>query len=51
MGGDPDEEDMDNVNIYDDRELHWMMVFKDNEVGVDYKKSLLHAKRCDLYVN
>ena len=27
------------------------MVFEDNEGGVDDKKTLLHAKRWDLYVN
>ena len=31
MEDDPDEEDMDNVNIDDEREQHWRIVFKDNE--------------------
>ena len=46
-----DEEEMDDVNIYDERERHWRNVFKDNEGGVDDNKVLLHAKRWDLYVN
>ena len=51
MENDPDEEEMDDVNIYDERECHWRNVFKENEGGVDDKKSLLHAKRWDLCVN
>ena len=51
MDNDPDEEEMDNLNIDDERERHWRNVFEDNEVGVDYKKALLNAKRWDLYVN
>ena len=47
----PYEEDMDAVNLDDKRERHWRVVFKDNDGGVDYAKSLLHAKRWDLYVN
>ena len=48
---DPDEEDMENVNLDDDRECHWRMVFKDNDVGVENAKASLHAKRWDVYVN
>ena len=47
----PDEEDMEDVNLDDEREHHWRMVFKDNDVGVDDAKSLLHAKRWDFYVS
>ena len=45
MENDPEEEEMNDVNIDDERERHWRNVFKDNEGGVDYKKALLHAKR------
>ena len=38
---DHDEEEMNDVNIYDERERHWRNVFKDNEGGVDDKKALL----------
>ena len=48
---DPDEEEMDDVNIDDKRERHWRNVFGKNEGGVDDKKALLHAKRWYLYVN
>ena len=48
---DPDEEDMDNVNLDDKMERHWRMVFEDNDGGVDDVKALLHAKRWDLYLN
>ena len=51
MENDPDEEEMDDVNIDDEREWHWRNVFEDNEAGVDDKKALLHAKSWDLYVN
>ena len=30
MEDDPDEEDMDDVNIDDKRECHWRMVFEEN---------------------
>ena len=51
MEDDPDEEEMDDVNIDDARECHWRMVFEDNEGGVENKKALLHAKIWYLYVN
>ena len=41
----PDEEEMDDVNIDDERERHWTFFFEENEGGVDDKKALLHAKR------
>ena len=31
---DPDEEDMDDANLDDERERHWRMVFEDNEGGL-----------------
>ena len=37
MENDPDEEDIDDVNIDDKRERHWRIVFEDNEGGVDDK--------------
>ena len=51
MKNDSDEEDMDDVNIDDEREHQWRNVFEVNEGGVDDKKAFLHAKRWDLYVN
>ena len=51
MEYDPDEEDMDNVNLDNDRERHWRMVFEDNDGGVKNAKALLHAKMWDVYVN
>ena len=47
----PDEEEMDDVNLDDERERHWRMVFEDNDVGVDNAKALIHAKRWDIYLN
>ena len=47
----PNEEDMDDVNLDDERERHCRMVFEDNDGGVDDAKALLHAKRWDVYVN
>ena len=49
--GDPDEEEMDGVNLDDERERHRRMVPKDNAGGVEDAKALLHAKRWDIYVN
>ena len=35
---DPDEEEVDDVNIDNNRERHWRMVFEDKEGGVDDKR-------------
>ena len=51
LENDPDEEEMDNVNIDDERERHWRNVLEDNEGGVGDKKALLHANRWYLYIN
>ena len=48
---DTDEEDMENINLDDERERHWRMVFEDNYGGVDNANALPHAKRWILYVN
>ena len=50
MDNDPDEEEIDDVNIDNERERHWRKKFEDNEGGVD-EKALLHAKRWGLYIN
>ena len=42
---------MEDVRLDDEREHHWRMVLEDNYEGVDNEKSLLHAKRWDVYVN
>ena len=42
---------MDDVNLDDERERQWRMVFEDNDGGVDDANALLHAKRWDIYVN
>ena len=42
---------MDGINLDDERERHWSMVFDDNGGGVYDAKSLLHDKRWDVYVN
>ena len=34
MEDDPDEEEMNGVNLDNKRERHWRMVFKDNDGGV-----------------
>ena len=48
MQTDPDEDYIADVVLNDDRELHWRMVFKDNNGGVGGTKSLLHAKKWDI---
>ena len=48
---DPNEEDMEDVNLDDERERPWRMVSEDNDGGVGDTKELLHAKRWDVYVN
>ena len=47
----PDEEDMEDVNVEEERKRHWRMVFEDNYGGVDYAKAFLHDKSRDIYVN
>ena len=48
MEPDYDEEDMEDVILYNERERHWSMVCEDSDGGVDYKKAILHAKRWDV---
>ena len=48
---DPDEEDMAGVRLDNKRERNWRMVFEDNDGGVGDQKSVLHAKRWDVYIN
>ena len=47
----PDEEEMDDVNLDDERERHWRIVFEENDGGVDNTKALIHDKRWDIYVD
>ena len=42
---------MDDVNLDDERERHWRMVFEENDGGLDDKKALLYTNRWDVYVN
>ena len=51
MEPDPDEEDMEYVKLDDKKDRKWRIVFEDNDGGVDDKKSILHAKRWDVYMN
>ena len=51
MEYDTNEEEMVNVNLDDERELHWRMVFEDSYGEVNDAKALLHAKRWDVYLN
>ena len=46
---DPDEEDIEDVVLDDERECNWRMVFEDNNGGVDDTKSVIHAKEQDVY--
>ena len=51
MEDNTDEEDMETVNLDNERERHWRMVFEDNVGGVEDARVLIHAKRWDVYVN
>ena len=51
MEDDPDDEEMDDVDLDNERERHCRMVLKDNDRGMDNAKALLHAKMWDVYVN
>ena len=48
---DPDEEEMDDVNLDDKRERHWRMVFEENYGGLNDTKVLIHARRWDVYAD
>ena len=48
---DTDEEQMGDVNLDDEREPHWRMVFDNNGGEVDDKKALVHDKRWYICVN
>ena len=48
---DPDEEEIDDVNLEYERECHWRIVIEDNYGGADDKKEFLHARRWDVQVN
>ena len=45
----PDEEYIGDVVLDDERQRHWLIVFEENNVGVDGTKALLHAKKWDVY--
>ena len=40
----PDEEDMEDVRLDNERERHWRIIFEDKDGGVDHQKGILHAK-------
>ena len=48
METDPDEEDIKDVVLDDERERRWRMVFEDNNGGADGTKSLLHVNKRDI---
>ena len=48
---DTDEEETEDVKLDNGREHHLSMVFEENDLGVDYKKALLHDKRWYFCVN
>ena len=51
MEGDTDKEEMEDINLDDERERHWRIVLNDNHGGVDDTNTLLHAKSWDAYAN
>ena len=51
MQYDPGQEEVDDVNLDNERERHWSTVSEDNRGGLDDKKALLHTKRPYVYVN
>ena len=51
MDDDTNKEDIDDVNLDNEKELHWRILFEDHDGRVDDAKALLHAKRWDIYAN
>ena len=50
MDPDPDEADMEDVRLDEEREHHWRMVLQEHYGGVENEKALLYAKRWDVYM-
>ena len=48
---DPNEENVDDVYIYNEWECHQIVVLEENYGGVDDKRALFHAKTQDVYIN
>ena len=46
---DPDEEEIEDVVLNDERERHWRIFFEDNNGGVDGTKYILHVKKWNVY--
>ena len=46
---DPNEEDIEDVVLDDDREHHWRMALEENNGRVDGIKALLHANKWYVY--
>ena len=51
MGEYMDEEQMEGVRLNSKIQSFCIMVFEDNEVGVDYEKAIIHANRWYVYMN
>ena len=49
METDPGEDKIEDVVLDDERESNWRMVFEGENGGMDRTKSLLHAKKWDVY--
>ena len=45
LGPDPDEEEVEDVRLDNERECHWRMVSEDNDGGVDNRISIMHDER------
>ena len=50
MGSDQDDKDMDNMRLEYDRDCHWRVVFKENDVEVNDEESIIHDNRWGLYL-
>ena len=41
----PGEEEIEDMKLDEKRDHHWRIIFKDNDVGVENQKAILHVKR------
>ena len=41
---DPNQQDMEDAKLYDEKERHWRLVLEDNDGGLDDKNAFLHSK-------
>ena len=45
-----DEEEMEDVVVYYEREIYWRIVIDENKTGINEERALIHAKSWYVYM-